>query len=452
MRTGSSQMVITILIDTFNKLGIHIPMFELENLAVTIHKAMTVQGRVYHTLEHVFSFWDPEQPIQSLAALFHDIVYYHVDQGIASDVRLVLDAFIDEADGQVQLAMPVAEDRLYALTLAVFRFQAGQELTPADGLNEFLSALFMNKKLEGIVSELCLFKMTVCIEATIPFRDRTSEGVDYFDSLEKHLTCINQEFGFGLSLEEVQEMVRLAVRFANRDMINFSEPDPARFLEQTWKLLPETNIALRAREIYSIRDYRLALEKMAGFMAWVKPGSIFHRYQGCPPENEFEQMIGAAVENISTARVYLQVKLVAMAILEALAEVTGGDAPLALFMGDLPEGGVNYKRLEDILPKVTVFLPGVQSAAILHLLADGRKGESGFDTNEARLSLFVYQSIHQEEIAHLEGLAQRMFTGDLSAEEFLCVVPMQVVSAIAKAGSAMVLTRREQLLRYVSVE
>ena len=44
---------------------------------------------------------------------------------------------------------------------------------------------------------------------------------------------------------------------------------------------------------------------------------------------------------------YLRVKLVAQAILEALAELTGGDAPLTLFMGDLPHEGVAPPRLED---------------------------------------------------------------------------------------------------------
>ena len=53
-----------------------------------------------------------------------------------------------------------------------------------------------------------------------------------------------------------------AVRVGNRDVENFSDNDAARFLDNTWKLLPESNPALHSPMVYTVRDYRIALQKM----------------------------------------------------------------------------------------------------------------------------------------------------------------------------------------------
>jgi len=61
---------------------------------------------------------------------------------------------------------------------------------------------------------------------------------------------------------EIEDTIVGAVVFANRDVDSFAEKDASVFLDGTWKLLPETNVALRSGRIYSIKDYRLALQKM----------------------------------------------------------------------------------------------------------------------------------------------------------------------------------------------
>ena len=96
-----------------------------------------------------------------------------------------------------------------------------------------------------------------------------------------------------------------------------------------------------------------------------------------------EQMVQRAGRNIETAREYLRIKLVAQAILEALAELTGGDAPLTLFMGDLPHEGARPQRLEDFLPDTPI--PGwvEVETPVYKLLAAGRRGELGFDLKTA---------------------------------------------------------------------
>jgi hypothetical protein len=235
---------------------------------------------------------------------------------------------------------------------------------------------------------------------------------------------------------------------ANKDVENFAESDAAVFLEYTWRLLPEMNVPLRARNVYTIREYREALQRMEAFFCTVDPEVVFHRYQGLPPESEFRQMVGRAYHNIDTAWHYLRLKLLAQALLEALAEESGGDAPLSLFMGDLPAEG-NARRLENYLPAVADPPWVDRSSIMLALMESGRKGNLGFYLNTAPLSLFLYRSLRPEEIEHALALSQEMFAGRLPPGDFLRSLNLEVVAAVARASAEMVTTRRKQLLRYV---
>ncbi len=66
--------------DAFDGLGVDISLLRLEALGIMVHEAMTVQGRSFHTPEHIFNLADATNPVQALAALFHDVVYYEIDQ------------------------------------------------------------------------------------------------------------------------------------------------------------------------------------------------------------------------------------------------------------------------------------------------------------------------------------------------------------------------------------
>ena len=85
-------------------------------------------------------------------------------------------------------------------------------------------------------------------------------------------------------------------------------------------------------------------------MMFVEPELVFSQYHGVPSDDEFHEMIGRASANINIAREYLKIRLVSIAILEALAQVSGGDTPLSIFMGDLSDQTGNIRRLEDFLP------------------------------------------------------------------------------------------------------
>ena len=446
---GMLQRLINVFRGSFDRLGVPVGLDVLEDQAVLIHKAMTVQTRNYHNLEHVFNLVDEEDPIQTLAALYHDIVYYQVDLGFLPQIHSIISSYIREQSGSFLLADPPSPgDELYSLTLAVFGRQPGQTLSPENGLNEFLSALVMNKKLGWILPEKDLLKVTLCIEATIPFRGPSANGEDYSYMLERRARLAAEKQGLSISQEEIEQAVKLAVKFANRDVENFAEPDASCFLDTTWKLLPELNVPLRSSEVYTVREYRQALQGMENFLTYLRPEVVFHHYRGVPTDEAYHKMVQRAGRNLETARKYLRIKLVAQAILEALAELTGGDAPLTLFMGDLPHEGARPQRLEDYLPDTPV--PGwvEVDAPVYKLLAAGRRGEVGFDLKTAPTSLFLYKRLKPEAITRLVDLARQMFSGQLSSGEFLAQVEPGVRAAIAHACAEMVFTRRDLLAKF----
>lgn len=451
MDKGPLQRLIEILYQAFCELNANLSMQDLEHIAVLVHRAMTVHTRYFHTLEHVFSFTTEEDPIQTLAACFHDIVYYQVDQGFFPDIENLIAQYIRKnSNGFLIADLLDPEDLSIQLTLDVFDFRPGQFLAPNNGLNEFLSALVMNKTLEKIVSAQDLLKITVCIEATIPFQGKNASGESHIDLLEKRLFGINQKYSFNFSLEEIQDILKKAVIFSNKDVENFSEPDPGVFLDNTWKLLPETNPTLRWQGIYSVRDYRRAIQNMEQFFSWLNPDMIFNYYQGVPPREKYERMVQQAHLNVYTAREYLRVKLLAIAILEALAELTGGNAPLSLFTGGLRDGEEKLDHYEGYWPEPRVSSVVDEESIILRLLGKGRAHDVNFDLKNSPLSLFLFTRLGQPQINMLVREAGLMFRGQLSPRQFLAQIDSKIVSAVANACAQTCFTRRERLLQVVS--
>lgn len=453
MRVGTIHKLIIIFYEAFEELGLCISSNTLEDLAIVIIKSMSTQGRHYHNLEHVFSFIEQGKPLQTLAALFHDIVYCQVDHGFSSRIRTIISPFTDERDGAIYIIPPTPpSDQLLGLTLDVFGFKPGEKLPPNEGLNEFLSALVANKLLEGILSPKDLLIITLCIEATIPFRGKNAQGESQTDLLERQLPAICNRWGIHFSDLEIEDSLKSAVRFANKDLQSFAEKDERKFLAGTWKLLSETNLALQSQDICSVKEYRRALQKMEAFLSELNPSDVFLHYRDEPSEAEYQQMSANAHRNISIGRQYLQIKLLTQAIIEALAVMTGGDAPLALFMGEIPLNSrpveERSRRLEDLLPEV-IHAPWVyRSGTMYKLLASERLGDSNFDIKTAPLSLFLYKSISPEQRVQYQALAKEMFAGQIDAQTFLEALDPSLVSSIAKASAAMALTRRAQLLRY----
>jgi len=448
MGPGTIQKTITLFEAALRGLGRDIPLIQLEMLGTMVHEAMTVRERSFHTPEHIFKLSDASNPIQALAALFHDVVYYEVDQGFTPQVEAVLSPYFEGTDGQIQLATDIdPRDLYYYLTLDVFGFRAGQRLLPARGQNEFLSALLMNEKLKGIVCLRELVEITACIEATIPFRGRSASGESPAEALERRLGEINRVYGLGMTEIEIQVAVTQAVVFSNKDVETFSVEDTGHFLDNTWKLLPESNPSLRLRGIYAISSYRRALQKMETFLNQLDPDTIFNRYLEQPPLDQYERMRALAHRNVHTGRQYLGLKLLAIGVLEALAIISGGDAPVALFMGTLGETD-DGRRLDDFLPDVSTVPSVDEMSTLFGLLAFGRASSSSFDMQNSPLSLYLFKLLGWDQSRVLSSEAKAMFSGEIDAREFLARMPTGMVVSVANACAAMANTRRASLRSY----
>ncbi len=451
MEIGTIQKTIKLFKEALEELQADIPLLKLEGLAFMVHKAMNVQARYFHTPEHIFSLSDASTPIQALAALYHDIVYYQVDEGFTPEIEALVAPYLREEKGQLTLMEHVdPTDAAFARALEVFAFQPGQRLSPLSGQNEFLSALTMNISLDGIVSAKDLLKATACIEATVPFRGVNAQGESPADVLERRLTAINAHHSLGMEHEEIAQAVELAVILSNRDVASFAEQDTALFLDGTWKLLPEMNPSLRLKGIYSIRNYRQALQKMAGFLNFLNPDVIFNRYRNVPSAEEYAEMVHLAYQNVYTARDYLTIKLLTAAILEALAELTGGDAPMALFMGDIEINGKDYVRLDDFLPSPPSHCQEEEASPIFRLLRYGRAGSSSFDMSNSPLALFIYQKLGMENCKQLLKDATSLFSSQLAPQTFLDQLPTEIIVPIATACAVMATTRSAALRQYLA--
>lgn len=454
MAAGTIQKTIVLFMGALQGLGVDIPLNQLEELGIMVHEAMTVQARSFHTPQHIFELSDVSNPIQALAALFHDVVYYEIDQGFTPEIERVLKPYIHHENGQLRLTRQpsdcengAASNEAFDLTLDVFDFERGQLLSPPQGQNEFLSALLMNHKLHHIVQPRDLVKITACIEATIPFRGLNERGETPAEALERRIDAINTARELSMSRDEIRIAVTWAVAFSNRDVENFSERDTGKFLDNTWRLLPETNPSLRLYGIYAIGSYRRALQKMEAFLNQLDPETIFNRYRGFPPQGQYEHMVAMAYRNVQTARQYLGLKLLAIGILEALAAITGGDAPVALFMGS-QDDDASARKLDAFLPDISSVPSVDESSTLFGLLAFGRASSSSFDMQNSPISLFIFRLLGWERANALLHEAKSMFRGEIDANTFLSHIPTGIIVSIANACAAMANTRRAGLRAY----
>ncbi len=445
---GTVHRSIQLLQTALGELGARMPLPDVEHIAILINQAMTAEARSFHTPEHVFNLVDPGNPYMTLAALFHDLVYYQIDLGFIPQIAEALGPSIEPWDGGLRLKPGVqGNDRQLLICMEVFDVKEGQKLAPFGGMNEFLSALVMARKLGGVVKEADLLLAAACIEMTIPFRPRNAAGRTPAERLSVRLQAANGNLGLGLSDGNLEQAVGWAARFANRDVANFADHDVTKFLDNTWKLLPETNPSLRTLGVYSIKSYRVALQKMEGFLCSLDPTTIFAQYKGAPPDDEYHQMQRRGARNVSTACEYLGIKLLTAAILEALADISGGDAPVSLFMGDI--GATQQgSRLEDYLPEDKP-ATGLRVEKTLHdLLAFGRASASSFDLQNSPLSLFIYMHLGTEGFHKLRVVARQAFDGTLAPRAFLDALPGDMISVIAESCACMAFTRAGDLRAY----
>lgn len=428
------------LIWASDRLGAEVEPTQLAQIAELIVQPMTGAWRFFHTPEHIFEVGGNEDAIEVLAALFHDIVYVQVDRSINFNVSYYITPVTKEVNRQLVIResseLPV--DATFEMVRMLFGFVPGEVLNPFAGQNEFLSALVAAKALESFLKPDEILEIAACIEATIPFRS-AEWGVTASQKLYDRIQAINSLFNLNLTNDRIRETVKKAVRIANRDVISFAHESSAHFLANTWNLLPETNHNLTDCGFYTVRDYRVALLKMEGFMNYLNPEVIFRQFEGYPDDRTYQRWENNARKNLEIAKVYLGCKLAAIALIEALSSGLGVDVSLAMMMGELPDRISNGVRLESFFPEIKKPLEPKTAleTEVFNLLEYGRaKSSSNNDLENSPLATFVVKIVGFDEIQYQCDRAKEFFKENLSADDFIndfnSIVTEIIVDSIIK--------------------
>jgi len=428
--------IVNALWRALHDLGSTAPTPEIERWGFSIHAALSAAGREFHNHDHVVDLLSDGDPLEMIAALYHDAVYFQVDQGPPRSMRAEITGVLAQgADGW--RVLPAAAAPVPADVLAVFDRKVGDVVTPTTGLNEFASALVASIQLQNALDREQRIAVAACIEQTIPFRD------DPVPDLAKRIGAL------GVPASRLEVMVQRAVRVGNRDVENFADNDAARFLDNTWKLLPESNPALHAPMVYTISDYRMALQKMEAFLAWLPAERVFHSWGGEPKAEIHARRVARTTGNLELAVRYLRAKLYSISLVEAIAEVTGGDVPIDYFMGGLKATQLT-RASQGPVKRIEQYLPQLANARDLdpplhRLLAEGRATESSFDTGPSPLGAFLHATVGEGEVMKGVELAKKWWAGGTDAATFLATQPARPVAAIARAAGNIIETRRDRL-------
>ena len=432
--------------DSLQSLGARPELGELERLSILVHRSMEQSRRVYHNSDHVFGLCEGMNPIQTLAALFHDVVYVQLDDGFASWTTDWLAPLVSFRGGQYFLNEGFEADPNIRMCTGLFGFVPRQELSPFTGLNEFLSAVVAVRALGGYLDQKALLAIVVCIEATVPFRGSDSDAFALAKDLRAKTLSVAKQLNLGLSDAEVLAIIKDAMVLANADVAGFAFDDPGRFLSDTWMLIDESNAPLAKVGLYTLGDYRQALQRMAGFLQFLDYRKIFHAESENDPMYAVRQ--AAAQRNLDFSVRYLNAKLTGVVIVEELARMTGGDAPISMFLGDIR--GQNPIRIEhflkarpDVLPELDPFM--------MDLLENGRRQASRNDTAASPMTAFLYRWLGEPGMAAAGEMAQQLHAGQITSLEFLRTLPIEPVQEII-LGCAQISLSRSALLRQVSLQ
>ena len=446
---NNHQQCLNKLIWVTERLKVKAPFKQLSKIAKLIVQTMDSPWRYFHSTDHIFEVGKDGDAIEVLAALFHDTVYVQVDKSVNFNLTYYLAPFIEEERGKlfIREQSELPEDAIFEMVAMIFGFVPGQGLSPFGGQNEFLSTLVAAKTLESFLSPALIVQVAACIEATIPFRSKTESGFSPSELLHQRLKLTNHQFNLQLTDEDVTQAVRRSVRLANRDVCNFAEPSSAVFLTNTWSLLPEINHNLRKAGSYTVRDYREAMQKMLGFLKFLKPELVFHQFQGEPDDSTYQELVKRTRKNIEVAQLYLESKLVAIAMIEALSLRFGSDVSLSTMLGELPDSEFSVGRLKDSFPHLSnpyqPILPVERE--VLNLLEIGRWKSSNYDIKNSPLTTFVVKYIGFNEIRCLRERSQAFFQETISSEDYLASCNAELTRIISN-GIIKLLENRQAAL------
>ena len=420
----------------------------IEKLSILVHEVMSARWRKYHVSDHIIFLAETLLPIGMLSAMFHDIVFLQVDLRIHPRLIASLRAFNLGPNHQVRLPpfSEIGRDDAYEWIYLIFQVEAGQVLNPRSGINELLSAVVAAHILGPYLTPFEMIWVIASIEATIAFRRPKKDQPSVAEALETRVRNLTVIKNINLSEDQIFSIVRGAVEISNRDVANFGFKEIGLFLDSTWKLILEDNAVFR-NPMFTLSHYRVSLTRVEMFYRSLVPEVIFKRYQGYPSEQDWDELMKQTRMNLRDGIEYIQLKSLALGILEGIAALTGGVGPLILFMGSIPiESRQPKLRMENHLDQS---IPEVDrktlNPTVLALLEKGRPGPIDFDIQNSPLAAYIYLRLNGADLAQALKNAQLYFEEHLTALQFLKALPQPVIVSIMKAVAKIAWSRKHAI-------
>jgi len=408
-----------------------------------VHRAMTNQTRHYHDLAHLFQVARGLPPLGRLAAIYHDTIYFQIDGGFPPGVVELMHDVVESNERGIFLTQ--TPDKLLRDVMSIFGMTPGQELSPAKGINEFLSAVLAVRELRDDLETKALWTIAACIEGTIPFR-HPIDGISAQDGLAMRLATLHNHDST-LSSSEIERIVKLTAMMANADVASFGKDELGPFIENTWQLLPETNAECYSMTC-SIQDYREALQRMKSFLSQLDPDLIFRRYHDEP--EDFEAMLDNARKNLLGANDYLRAHIVALALLQALAQATGGDGPISYFTGLTESSHSKFQRLIEKSPHSLHGSETYRNEQVAQALCGKHSTSTRFDHGLSPLAAFFYETLDAAELHQLECRIPMNQSDASSWRQFLSTVPPRIVREVALVLCETAYVRRHALASLIA--
>lgn len=410
---------------------------DLDRVARMISGAMGGEARFFHNPAHVFRVSAGGDATSVLAALFHDLVYCQVDGGIGDDVLRVLSHHVENLPFRPKVRAPFTS-KVAACVASIFGVSPGTQLRLGEGQNEFLSALACAEVLSEWMELDQVLEVISCIELTIPFRGPADDGKSPAELLRFRLEKTNEAHQLGMSKSTMDKAVKRAVRLANQDVGSFGAESGAEFLASTWELVPELNPVLRAQKDYTVQAYREALLQMEAFFGSLDPEIVFQRFLDEP--KNFSLLAGNATRNIQDAQKYFQLKLVTLAVLEAVGEKFGRPVALPMIMGELSNLGLPTTVVDGFLSsrkRKKSQATGGEERVIQLLESDPTSQLLG-----SPLTAFLVHEIGMPELLALWTNARGLLNDKLGADAFLSRVPQAVIKVVGEAVRTFAVQKR----------
>lgn len=389
--------LILLLKKALNRLHYNIPNKKLEELANRVFFAMENRTRSYHSTQHILKFSNLRRPIQILAAIYHDVIYYQVDREFPAPWKEL---------HQVSLSTNRTPHLEALLDLVRVLFDTSEldlnDTTYFPKLNEYFSFLAAFHDLSAILSPRELLELAIHIEQTRPFRKNTPTSARQGERASAILSnkfgnsAAIHKYGFSLNRSEIDQMIESAISLANHDVSGFASKDASFFITESWSLLPEGDSAVRNPSTFTFTQWRLHLASTLNFVEKMDPETVFHSYKNKPSKQVFERLTKQAHSNIQTFCFYLKSRILAAATLEALYSKKSRSPFITLIMGDLTSASSLASRLPIKRRSCSkTYFPTEQRA--ISVLEQGLAKTFWFDIVGDTLSLFLTQNLTRDE-------------------------------------------------------